>query len=102
VPQRLDERPLLDDRPRLAEAVAVVGTHLGPLRHPAVQFGLDQRRDVDAVHDDVPQFATDLDVDEFDAAHPATGERCAADLRPAQVTGLRPDPDRGTGSWRAR
>ena len=76
---------MLQDCPRSAEPVAVVRAHLGPLRHPAVQFGVDERRDVDTVHDDVLQFAADLDVDQLDAAHPAPVEQRAADLRPAEV-----------------
>jgi hypothetical protein len=63
-----------DHAPRLTEAVAVVGTHLRPLRRATVQFGLDKRCDVDAVDQDVLQFAAYLDVDELDAAHPHPGE----------------------------
>jgi hypothetical protein len=62
------------DCPRLTEAVAVVGTHLRPLRRATVQFGLDERCDVDSVDHDVLQFAADLDVDELGAAHPHPGE----------------------------
>jgi hypothetical protein len=65
---------LFDDCPRLTEAVAVVGTHLRPRRHSAIQFGLDERCDVDAVDHDVLQLAADLDLDELDAAHPHPGE----------------------------
>ncbi len=79
----------LQDGPRLAEAVAVVGSHLRPLGHPAVQLGLDQRRDVDAVDDDVLQLAVDLDVDQLDAAHPGAVQHGAADLHSGEVDARR-------------
>jgi len=69
----------------MTEPVAVVGSHPRPLRHATVQFGVDERCDVDAVHDDVLQLAADLDVDQLDAAHAALVERGAADLRPGEV-----------------
>jgi hypothetical protein len=69
----------------LTEPVAVVGAHLRPLRHATVQFGLDERCDVDAVDNDVLQFAADVDIDELDAAHPAAVEHRAANLRPREV-----------------
>jgi len=73
VPQGLDERPLVvdaamelrygertsprdgtfpqpfQDRPRCPETVGVVGAHLRPLRHAAVQFRVDEWCDVDAL-----------------------------------------------------
>jgi hypothetical protein len=109
VPQGLDERPLvvdvavkrclgqrhrtrhgalpqpLQDCPRVTEPVAVVGTHLRPLRHAAVEFGLDERCNIHPIDHDVLQFAADLDIDELDPAHPAAVERAAADLRAAEV-----------------
>jgi len=44
------------------------------LGHAPVQLGVDQRRDVHAVHDDVLQLAVDLDVAQLGAAHADTGE----------------------------
>jgi phytase-like protein len=110
VPQGLDERPLgldavvqgrfrqrhgprqralpqaLQDRPRLAAPVAGVRAHLDPIGHPTVQFGLDERPDIDTVHDDVDQFTVDLDVDQLDVTQPAALDQGVADLRPG-------DPD---------
>jgi hypothetical protein len=62
VERRFGERPRtrdgalpqpLQDGPRLTEPVGVVGAHPRPLGHATVQFGVDERCDVDAVHDDV-------------------------------------------------
>jgi len=109
VPKGLNERPLIvdatvelslgertsscdgtlpqpfQDRPRLAESVGVVGAHLRPLGHAAVQFGVDQRRDIDAVHDHILQLAADLDVHQLNTAHPRPGEQRTADPHPAEV-----------------
>jgi len=35
------------------------------LRQPAVQLGINKRRDIDAVHDDVLQLLTYLDADQL-------------------------------------
>jgi hypothetical protein len=63
------------------------GAHPDPLGHAAVQLCFDERCDVDAVHDDVPQLAADLDVDQLDAAQAAAVEQAAAELRSGEVDG---------------
>ncbi|MFF4190156.1 hypothetical protein [Nonomuraea sp. NPDC001831] len=75
----------VEDRPRLAEPLGVVGAHPGAFGHAAVQLGLDEGRDVHAVHHDVPQLAADLDVDELGAAQPHAGQvgRAHADVEQA-------------------
>jgi hypothetical protein len=60
------------------------------LPQPLEDRDLDERCDVDAVDNDVLQFAADLDIDELDAAHPAAVEHRAANLRPCEVLLVEP------------
>ena len=103
--QRLDERPLaldpfvraarepcpgpgstvslpqpLEDGPRLAEPVGVGRPHLHPVGVAAVELGLHQRHDVDAVDPEVLDLAADVHVDHLRAA----------DHDPAEVHELEP------------
>jgi hypothetical protein len=109
VPQRLSERPLPVDRlvqqlrrqtarpghrlvpepvqgvPRLAEARRVRRAHLGPVGVAPVQFGVDQRPDIDAVDRHVLDLAGDVDVAQFDAAQHRLAQRDAEEPAPGQV-----------------
>ena len=73
--------------PRFAEACGVGRAHLGPVRIPPVEFGLDQRPDVDAVDRQVHDLAVDIDVAKLDAAHHDPGQVRAAQARTGQVDG---------------
>jgi len=41
--------------------------HPGPVGHAAIELGLDQRADVDAVDRHILDLAADLDVDQLEA-----------------------------------
>ena len=57
----------LEDLPRFLEALDGGRMHLGPVGHAAVELGLDQRADVDAVDRHIFDLAGDLDVDQLEA-----------------------------------
>jgi hypothetical protein len=75
----------LEHRPRLAEAVGGIGAHLHPLGHAPVELGLDERDDIDAVDHQIAELAIDVDVEQFDAAHPYVLQPDEAKLRPGEV-----------------
>jgi hypothetical protein len=56
----------LEDIPRLAETGRVCRAHPDPVRVPAVELGIDQRCDVDAIDHDVLDLAVYVDVDQLD------------------------------------
>ena len=60
----------LKDVPRLAQPGRVRRAHLGPVRIPPGELGLDQRPDVDPVDGHVHDLAVDVDVDELGTASP--------------------------------
>ncbi|HEX5404190.1 MAG TPA: hypothetical protein VFX16_18025 [Pseudonocardiaceae bacterium] len=66
------------DRPGRPEPRAVGRFHLRPVGHAPVQFGLHERADVHAVHDDVHQFTADPEVHQFGTAQPAAFDQGAA------------------------
>jgi hypothetical protein len=76
----------LEDRPRLLEPLDGGRVHLGPVGHAAIELGLDQRADVDAVDRHILDLAGDLDVDQLEAeeADVVEGDRaevCVLDVR---------------------
>jgi hypothetical protein len=52
----------LENDPGLPKAVGVLGTHLGPLRITAVELGLDQGNDIDAVDPQTLDLTADRSV----------------------------------------
>jgi hypothetical protein len=60
----------LKDVPRLAQPGRGRRAHLGPVRIPPGELGLDQRPDVDPVDGHVHDLAVDVDVDELGTASP--------------------------------
>jgi hypothetical protein len=84
----------------LVEAGGVGWAHLGPVRIPPVEFGLDQWPNVDTVDGQVHDFAVHVNVGQFDAAHhnaahvnaaePGARQIAGAKLRAAQIDAVEP------------
>ena len=114
VAQRLDKRPLAVDPPVQQFRVQIAGpghgllpqrlqyvpgfavsggvgrAHLGPAGVAAVEFGLHQRRDVDAVDPEVLDLAADVDVHQVRPADRDSGqvdqaEACAGEVDVVEV-----------------
>ena len=78
------------DVPRRAEAVGVGRAHLGTIRVAAVEFGLHQGDDVDAVDRDVLEQAVQVHVDQERAADRGAGEVDVAEPGAGQVDLVEP------------
>jgi hypothetical protein len=75
VPQNLGKRPLTVGR--LVQQFR--RAHLGPLRIPPVELGLDQGRDVNTVDSQVLDLAAEIGVAQFGTAHHDAAEVNAAE-----------------------
>ena len=60
---------IVQDSPRFAEPVGILGSHLRSIGVATIEFRLNQWRDVDLVDDEVLYVTVDVDVDEVNAAH---------------------------------
>ena len=80
----------LEDVPGLAVPVGIGRAHPGAVRIAAVEFGLDQRHDVDVVDPDVLDLAADVDVHQERAANHGAGQVDVVEQGSGQVDHLEP------------
>jgi hypothetical protein len=72
------------------ETSLVCWAHLGPIRIPPVELGVDQGRDVDTVDRDIVDFAVNIDIDQLHTAQHRPFQVNSAELSVAQVDSAKP------------